>query len=71
MFDIRLGNGLRRQLQEQGLKFIADVNVSWFEEMSSNIDRLLVSGYVTKAEHKKIRKRFFKDLKKFITKIEE
>lgn len=71
MFDIRLGDGLRRQLKEQGYKFIADVNVSWFEEMSSNIDRLLVSGYVTKAEHERIRQRFFKDLKKFTTKIEE
>ena len=71
MLDICLGDSLHHQLKEQGYKFIADVNVSWFEEMLVNIDRLYVSGYVTKTEYKKIRKRFFDDLKKFVTKIEE
>ena len=71
MLDICLGDSLHRQLKEQGYKFIADVNVSWFEEMLLNIDRLYVSGYVTKTEYKKIRKRFLEDLKKFVTKIEE
>lgn len=71
MLDICLGDSLHHQLKEQGYKFIADVNVSWFEEMSLNIDRLYVSGYVTKAEYKKIRKRFLENLKKFVTKIEE
>ena len=71
MLDICLGDSLHHQLKEQGYKFIADVNVSWFEEMLLNIDRLYVSGYVTKTEYKKIRKRFFDDLKKFVTKIEE
>ena len=71
MFDICLGESLHHQLKEQGYKFIADVNVSWVEEMSLNIDRLYVSGYVTKTEYKKIRKRFLENLKKFVTKIEE
>ena len=71
MIDICLGDSLRHQLKEQGYKFIADVNVSWFEEMLLNIDRLYVNGYVTKTEYKKIRKRFFDNLKKFVTKIEE
>ena len=71
MIDICLGDSLRHQLKEQGYKFISDVNVSWFEEMLLNIDRLYVSGYVTKTEYKKIRKRFFEDLKKFVTKIKE
>ena len=71
MIDICLGDSLRHQLKEQGYKFIADVNVSWFEEMLLNIDILYVNGYVTKTEYKKIRKRFFDDLKKFVTKIEE
>ena len=71
MIDICLGDSLRHQLKEQGYKFISDVNVSWFEEMLLNIDRLYVNGYVTKTEYKKIRKRFFEDLKKFVTKIEE
>ena len=71
MCDICLGDSLRHQLREQGYKFIADVNVSWFEEMLLNIDRLYVSGYATKTEYKKIRKRFLEDLKKFVTKIEE
>jgi len=71
MLDICLGDSLHHQLKEQGYKFIADVNVSWFEEMSLNIDRLYVSGYVTKTEYKKIRKRFLENLKKFVTKIEE
>ena len=71
MIDICLGDSLRHQLKEQGYKFISDVNVSWFEEMLLNIDRLYVNGYVTKTEYKKIRKRFFEDLKKFVTKIKE
>lgn len=71
MLDICLGDSLHHQLKEQGYKFIADVNVSWVEEMSLNIDRLYVSGYVTKTEYKKIRKRFLENLKKFVTKIEE
>ena len=71
MIDICLGDSLHHQLKEQGYKFIADVNVSWVEEMSLNIDRLYVSGYVTKTEYKKIRKRFLENLKKFVTKIEE
>ena len=71
MIDICLGDSLRHQLKEQGYKFIADVNVSWFEEMLLNIDRLYVNGYTTKTEYKKIRKRFFDDLKKFVTKIEK
>ena len=71
MLDICLGDSLHHQLKEQGYKFIADVNVSWFEEMLLNIDRLYVNGYVTKTEYKKIRKRFLENLKKFVTKIEE
>lgn len=71
MLDICLGDSLHHQLKEQGYKFIADVNVSWAEEMSLSIDRLYVSGYATKTEYKKIRKRFLEDLKKFVTKIEE
>lgn len=71
MIEICIGDSLRHQLKEQGYKFIADVNVSWFEEMSTNIDRLYVSGYATKTEYKKIRKRFLDDLKKFVTKIEK
>lgn len=71
MLDICLGDSLHHQLKEQGYKFIADVNVSWVEEMSLNIDRLYVSGFVTKTEYKKIRRRFFDDLKKFVTKIED
>ena len=71
MLDICLGDSLHHQLKEQGYKFIADINVSWVEEMSLSIDRLYVSGYVTKAEYKKIRKRFLENLKKFVTKIEE
>ena len=71
MLDICLGDSLHHQLKEQGYKFIADINVSWVEEMSLSIDRLYVSGYITKTEYKKIRKRFLEDLKKFVTKIEE
>lgn len=71
MIDICLGDTLRHQLREQGYKFISDVNVSWFEEMLLHIDILYVNGYTTKTEYKKIRKRFFDDLKKFVTKIEE
>ena len=71
MFNISLSDTLRHQLKEQGYKFIADVDVSWFEEMLLGIDRLYVSGYATETEYKKIRKRFVEDLKKVITKIEE
>ena len=71
MLDICLGDSLHHQLKEQGYKFIADINVPWVEEMSLSIDRLYVSGYITKTEYKKIRKRFLEDLKKFVTKIEE
>ena len=71
MLDICLGDSLHHQLKEQGYKFTADVNVSWVEEMSLNIDRLYVSGFVTKTEYKKIRRRFLENLKKFVTKIED
>ena len=71
MFNISLSDTLRHQLKEQGYKFIADADVSWFEEILLDIDRLYVTGYVTETEYKKIRERFFDDLKKFVTKIEE
>ena len=71
MFNISLSDTLRHQLKEQGYKFIADVDVSWFEDMLVSIDRLYVNCYVTETEYKKIRKRFVEDLKKFVTKIEE
>jgi hypothetical protein len=71
MFDIYLSDTLRHQLKEQGYKFIDDADVSWFEDMLLNIDRLYVSGYATETEYKKIRKRFLEDLKKFVTKIED
>ena len=71
MFNISLSDTLCHQLKEQGYKFIADVNVSWFEEMLVNIDRLYVNSYVSQTEYKKIRKRFVEDLKKFVTKIED
>ena len=71
MFNISLSDTLRRQLKEQGYKFIADVNVSWYEEMLVSIDKLWINCYVTETEYKKIRKRFLEDLKKFVTKIEE
>lgn len=71
MFNISLSDTLCHQLKEQGYKFIADVNVSWYEEMLVSIDRLYVNCYVTETEYKKIRKRFVEDLKKVITKIEE
>ena len=71
MFNISLSDTLCHQLKEQGYKFIADVNVSWFEEMLVNIDRLYVTGYTTETEYKKIRERFLDDLKKFVTKIED
>ena len=71
MFNISLSDTLRHQLKEQGYKFIADVDVSWFEEMLVSIDRLYVNCYVTETEYKKIRKRFVEDLEKFVTKIEE
>ena len=69
MLDICLGDSLHHQLKEQGYKFIADVNVSWAEEMSLSIDRLYVSGYATKTEYKKIRKRFLEDLKSLSQKL--
>lgn len=71
MFNISLSDTLRHQLKEQGYKFIADVDVSWYEEMLVSIDRLYVNCYVTETEYKKIRKRFVEDLEKVITKIEE
>ena len=70
MFNISLSDTLRHQLKEQGYKFITDVNVSWYEEMLVDIDRLYVNSYVTPTEYKKIRKRFIEDLKKVVTKIE-
>ena len=52
MFNISLSDTLRHQLKEQGYKFIADVDVSWFEEMLVDIDRLYEIGYTTKGgEH--------------------
>ena len=71
MFNISLSDTLCHQLKEQGYKFIADVNVSWYEDMLVSIDRLYVNCYVTETEYKKIRKRFVEDLKKVITKIED
>ena len=71
MINISLSDTLRHQLKEQGYKFIADVNVSWYEEMLLSIDRLYVNCYVTETEYKKIRKRFVEDLKKVVTKIED
>ena len=71
MFKISLSDTLRHQLKEQGYKFIADADVSWFEEMLLSIDRLYINCYVTETEYKKIRERFLEDLKKFVTKIEE
>lgn len=71
MFNISLSDTLRHQLKEQGYKFIADANVSWYEEMLVSIDRLYVNCYVTETEYKKIRKRFVEDLEKVVTKIEE
>ena len=71
MIDICLSDTLCHQLKEQGYKFIADVNVSWYEEMLVDIDRLYVNSYVTQTEYKKIRKRFVEDLKKVVTKIED
>ena len=71
MINISLSDTLRHQLKEQGYKFIADVNVSWFEEILLDIDRLYVTGYTTETEYKKIRERFLDDLKKFVTKIED
>ena len=71
MFNISLSDTLRHQLKEQGYKFIADVNVSWYEEMLVSIDRLWINCYVTETEYKKIRKRFVEDLEKVVTKIEE
>ena len=71
MFNISLSDTLRHQLKEQGYKFIADVDASWFEDMLVGIDKLYVNGYVTEIEYKKIRKRFVEDLKKFVTKIED
>ena len=71
MFNISLSDTLRHQLREQGYKFIADVNVSWYEDMLVSIDRLYVTGYTTETEYKKIRERFLDDLKKFVIKIED
>ena len=71
MFNISLSDTLCHQLREQGYKFIADVNVSWYEDMLVSIDRLYVNCYVTETEYKKIRERFLDDLKKFVIKIED
>ena len=71
MFNISISDTLRHQLREQGYKFIDDVDVSWFEEILLDIDRLYVTGYTTETEYKKIRERFLDDLKKFVTKIED
>ena len=71
MFNISLSDTLRHQLREQGYKFIDDVDVSWFEEILLDIDRLYVTGYTTETEYKKIRERFLDDLKKFVIKIED
>ena len=71
MFNISLSDTLRHQLKEQGYKFIDDVDVSWFEEILLDIDRLYVTGYTTETEYKKIRERFLDDLKKFVIKIED
>ena len=71
MFNISLSDTLHHQLREQGYKFIDDVDVSWFEEILLDIDRLYVTGYTTETEYKKIRERFLDDLKKFVIKIED
>ena len=71
MFNISVSDTLCHQLREQGYKFIDDVDVSWFEEILLDIDRLYVAGYTTETEYKKIRERFVEDLKKFVTKIED
>ena len=71
MFNISLSDTLRHQLREQDYKFIDDVDVSWFEEILLDIDRLYVTGYTTETEYKKIRERFLDDLKKFVIKIED
>ena len=71
MINICLSDTLCHQLREQGYKFIDDVDVSWFEEILLDIDRLYVTGYTTETEYKKIRERFLDDLKKFVTKIED
>lgn len=71
MFKISLSDTLRHQLREQGYKFIADADVSWFEDMLVSIDKLWINCYVTETEYKKIRERFLDDLENFVTKIEE
>ena len=71
MFNISLSDTICRQLREQGYKFKDDVDVSWFEEILLDIDRLYVAGYTTETEYKKIRERFVDDLENFVTKIEE
>lgn len=62
---------LQYQLKEQGLKFNDDVNSNCFEEMLNTIENLHLYGYVTRAELARIKKRFFKDLENFTSKIEE
>ena len=71
MFNISLSDTIRHQLKEQGYKFMADVDVDWFEDMLVGIDKLYVNGYVTEIEYKKIRKRFVEDLENYVTKIED
>ena len=71
MFNISLSDTIRHQLKEQGYKFMADVDVDWFEDMLVSIDKLYVNDYVTEIEYKKIRKRFVEDLEKYVTKIED
>ena len=71
MINICLSDTLRHQLKEQGYKFKDGVDVSWFEEILLDIDRLYVAGYTTETEYKKIRERFVEDLQKFVVKIED
>lgn len=62
---------LYQQLREQGLKFNDDVNSDCFEDVLTTIESLHLYGYVTRAELARIKKRFFKDLEGFTSKIEE
>ena len=71
MIKFNPNKGLRQQLREQGLKFKDGVNMSFFEEMQRNINNLFLYEYVGKTEYIRIINRFFKDLEKNVTKIEE
>lgn len=63
---------LYQQLREQGLKFNDDVgNTDCFEDVLTTIENLHIYGYVTRAELARIKKRFFKDLEGFTSKIEK